>query len=510
MRSRRRILPKWWFEITAVAVLLMPLVLLFVAGLAWLTERGWLFPYLFGAATLTLLAWGSLRLRHRPKRTPAAPDDHAITAPDPTWAPQEQAAWRAVRRLSDEADPDMLDDHRRMVAAAERTLKEVARHYHPEHAEPALEFTLPELLLLTERVSARLRLTLLEHVPLSHRLRARSLIRAWGYRPLIAAGVEHGRRLYSVVRIARAVSPLHAVAAEVRDHLLGDLLDTVQSNVRRRIVRLWIEEVGRAAIELYSGRLRVDAEALEREAASEGLKGAATAVAPPGSLRMLVAGRTHAGKSTLVRAMLGAIGGDVEVKPFTAAFQGYELRDADLPPAYLIDSPGIDDEQSTVEFVKRAFACDLVIWVTAIQEAPVLDRAALEALRARFAANPQRRAPPVIVAATHVDRLAGAADWTAPSSADSPRPADEPVAAAIDALAAELGVEHDAIVPMRLDRTPPENLDLLWRRIEASIDEAQRARWVRVLRGTAEKRPWRRPLRQLLGAGRLVGRLLRR
>src|SRR5690606_38139997 len=127
------------------------------------------------------------------------------------------------RRLSGAGDAAMLEDQRAMLAAARRTIRAVAGHYHPEHAEPALEFTLPELLLLTERVSARLRLVLLEQVPLSHRLKARSLIRAWGYRPLLAAGVERGLRLYSFVRMARAASPLHALVAEVRDHMVGDL-----------------------------------------------------------------------------------------------------------------------------------------------------------------------------------------------------------------------------------------------------------------------------------------------
>lgn len=493
-------------------LLLLPMLVLLGAGVAWLWQKGWLLWWLLAAASLTLLTWSALRLRHGPKRSrPVDSERPALTEADSTWAPQEQAAWEAVRRLSSTADPGLLDAHERMLEAAQRTFEEVARHYHPEQEDPALEFTLPELLLLTERVSARLRLVLLEHVPLSHRLRARSVIRAWGYRPLLAAGFEHGRKLYSIVRIARAVSPLHAIAAEVRDRLIGDLFDNVHTNVRRRIVRLWIEEVGRAAIELYSGRLRIDAQALAQAAASEGLRGAATTVAPPGSLRVLVAGRTNAGKSTLVNAMLGALGAGVEVRPFTGEFHGYELREAGLPPAYLIDSPGIDDEPSMLEFVKRAFACDLVIWVAAAHETPTLDGAALEALRARFAAHPQRRMPPVIVVASHIDRV-GATVVAAPEGfADaSSATTEDAVRDTLEALAEALEVAPESIVPMRLDARPAENLDLLWQRVEASIDEAQRARWVRVLRGTVERRAWRTPWRQTVGAGRMLRRLLKR
>lgn len=82
--------------------------------------------------------------------------------------------------------------------------------------------------------------------------------------------------------------------------------------------------------------------------------------------------------------------------------------------------------------------------------------------------------------------------------------------AALDALAAHLLVPADAVVPMRLDSTPLYNLELLWLRLETLAEEAQRARWVRVLRGALEKRGWRSAWRQVAGARRIVRRLMRR
>jgi len=507
----RRFWFRWWLEVTAGILLLVPVIVLLAGGIAWLWEHGWLLWWLLGAATISLIVWGSLRLRHREIWRPAGKERPTLTNADPTWAPHEQAAWETVRQFSAEADGATLEDHRLMLAAAQRTIEAVARHYHPEHVEPALEFTLPELLLLTERVSARFRLALLEQVPLSHRLKARSLIRAWGWRPMLAAGFEQGRKLYSVVRLARAASPLQALAAEIRDHLVGDLFDRVQTNVQRRIVRLWMEEVGRAAIELYSGRLNVDALELATAAAREGLSGAA-AVTTPGSLRLLVAGGPNAGKSRLARAMLGELGGVVDVTPLTNDFEGYELRRDGLPLAYVIDSPAIDDEARAGEFVKRAFACDLIIWVTPAAASHLeRDRAALNALRERYAANPQRRMPPLIVVASQLDRLVSAGEWSPPYELNAPRtPTERAMRAALDALAAGLFVPFDAIVPMRLDTQRPYNLELLWLKLEELADEAQRARWVRLLRGALDKRGWRSTWRQVGGARRLVGRLLRR
>lgn len=512
-KKGRRLWVRWWLEVAALVLLALPMIVLAAAGVVWLWQRGWLIWYLLGGAMVTLVVWASLRYRHRPPQlTPVGADAETITRPDPTWAPHEQTAWETVRALSAAVDGSELEHHRILLAVGQRTIEEVARHYHPERAEPALQFTLPELLLLTERLSARLRLVLLEHVPLSHRLKVGSMLRAWGYRPLVTVGFEQGRKLYALFRVARAFSPLHAVVAEVRDHMLNDLFDRVQGNVRRRIVRLWIEEVGRAAIDLYSGRMRADAMQLASAAVAEGLGDVASPAAPPGSLRLLIAGKTNAGKSTLVNRMLGQLNAGVDVLPLTAGFEGYELRQEGLPPAYLIDSPGIDDEAGVGEFVKRAFACDLIIWVAPAHRADrALDRAALDAVRARFAADPQRKMPPVVVIASHIDRLSPAREWSPPYNVDTPESEKEQsIRGALEAIAVDLLVPIETIVPMRLDQEPAYNLEFLWLRLESLVDEAQRARWVRVLRTAIREDGWRRSLRQLVGAGRMVGELVLR
>src|SRR5690606_31789205 len=230
------------------------------------------------------------------------------------------------------------------------------------------------------------------------------------------------------------------------------------------------------------------------------------------SLRVLIAGQTNAGKSTLVNRMLGELRAGVDVLPLTAGFEGYELREEGLPPAYLIDSPGIDDENGVAEFVKRAFSCDLIIWVAPGHRADrALDRAALDAIRARFAADPARKMPPVIVVASHIDRLAPAREWAPPYNVDTPsRPKEQSIRSALEAIAGDLVVPIETIVPMRLDSPPPYNLEVLWVRLEALAADAQRARWVRVLRESIRDDGWRQSWRQVVGAGRMVGELIRR
>jgi predicted GTPase len=503
---------RWWVAVIAALLLAVPVLTVLVSGVVWLLERDW-FLWWFGAAALgTVIAWLALRARHSPFRESADVVPDALTEPDANWSPHEQAAWEEVRRLSAEADVAMLADRRKLLAAAEQTIEAVARHYYPGRKDPALEFTLPELLLLTERVSSRLRLLLLEQVPYSHRLKAGYLLRAWGYRPVLAKVFQHGRKVYGVLRVVRAISPLGALAAEVRDYVVNDLYQNLQTHVRMKLVRMWVEEVGRAAIELYSGRLRVDTAGLAALAAAETLEGAAAEAPLPGALRLLVAGRSNAGKSTLVNDLLGSLEAGVDVLPATAAFEGYELRREGEPDVWLIDSPGVEDESGQAELARRAFACDLILWVAAAHRPDrQVDRGALDRLRERFAAEPRRKMPPVIVVASHIDRLPPVREWSPPYNVAEPASAKErSIRGALDAIAADLLVPVETIVPARLDGAEPYNLDVLELRLAEQFGEAHRTRWIRIQRDAADHRDWRRAWRQLAGAGRMVGELVKR
>jgi predicted GTPase len=351
----------------------------------------------------------------------------------------------------------------------------------------------------------------LKHVPYSHRLKAGHLLRAWTYHPKLASAFEHGRNVYAILRVIRGVSPMNALVAELRDYVVDDLFVNLQAHVRAKIVRIWIEEVGRAAIELYSGRLRIDAEGLAAAAADEGLGEAAAYLALPGALRLLIAGRTNAGKTTLVNALLGGLRAGVDAVP-TTVFEGYELQQNGVPAAYLIDSPGLDDDPGVDELTARGYHCDLILWVVPADGSDrELDRRALAALRARFAENPQRSMPPLVVVASHIDRLEPGQEWVPPIDLNVPdTPKEKAILAALDTIAADLDVPLDAVVPMRLDGAEPYNLDLLRSKLAESFGEAHRARWIRIQRQAPLKRNWRRTWKQIAGAGRIVGELVKR
>ena len=65
----------------------------------------------------------------------------------------------------------------------------------------------------------------------------------------------------------RLVNPLTAATQEMRERLSGQMLQWGRAHVTQRLAHAYVTEVGRAAIDLYGGRLRVSA----RQTASEEL-----------------------------------------------------------------------------------------------------------------------------------------------------------------------------------------------------------------------------------------------
>jgi len=118
------------------------------------------------------------------------------------------------------------------------------------------------------------------------------------------------------------------------------------------------------------------------------------------------------------------------------------------------------------------------MWVaSATQPARGPDRKLLDDLRSWFGAQLTRRPAPILLALTHIDELRPAAEWAPPYDVTEPAgPKARAIRAAVNAVAGALDLRVDAIVPVAV---PPGresyNLDALWARIAAELDEAKLA-----------------------------------
>ena len=176
------------------------------------------------------------------------------------------------------------------------------------------------------------------------------------------------------------------------------------------------------------------------------------------------------------------------------------------PELELIDCVGLDREAAVPKLAAMAAACDLILWVAAANDgARDLDRRLFDAVGAYFAANPGLKAPPLLVALSHIDRLRPFTEWEPPYdiAAPSGRKA-ETIRGAVDATAEALGVALEDIVPVRLDAGALYNIDALWAAIVGRLPDARQGQLIRLLRLAGKGGGISEVARQAVKGGRLL------
>jgi predicted GTPase len=277
--------------------------------------------------------------------------------------------------------------------------------------------------------------------------------------------------------------------------------------LRARLTQAFILKVGRAAIDLYAGRLALSDE--EMRVAQEVDAPATNIAIQP--VRLILVGQVNAGKSSLVNALALETHCAVGPVPTTSQATEYRLELEGRPAVSLVDMAGLT-EGDAPEFLAQAERADLVLWVaSAMQPARSPDRRGLDEYRswaAQLASKPirlSRRPPPVLLALTHVDLVRPASEWAPPYDVEAPEvPKARNIRAAIDSAAKALEISVQAVVPVALPPgIPPYNIDSLWARIASELPDARRTQLDR-LRVGAQRSSLRTLLNDLGRTGRTV------
>ena len=479
-----------------IIALALPLISLVLLGSLWLWQNGYVLYWAIAACVVTLSAYAIERwiLRDAVKRAP--PPEDPQDAADPLWNARENAAWDAVRHIIETLEPSELDSRDAVLALGTRTIDAVAKKMHPGEKEPLWKFTVPEALALIERVSAELGPLVRESIPLGDRLTVGQLMTIYRWRSII--GVAESA--FDLWRIVRLLNPASALTQEMRENVTRQLYDWGREELARRLAAAYVREVGRAAIDLYSGRLSVPAATLATHVTKATREDRAEPeLAEP--LRVLIAGQVGAGKSSLVNALAGEVKAAADVLPATKGFTAYQLIREGSPEALLIDSPGLGmDVEETAALLEESSNTDLVLWVvSATRPDRETDRRALGSLRDHLAARFERRRPPILLVLTHIDQLRPFQDWSPPYDLDSGRePKAQSIRAALQAVARELSIPVEDAVPVCLDTARGTyNVDTLWAKIlRRDARGAERAPPAGAARGRQ-----RRPLAAAVVAG---------
>jgi hypothetical protein len=390
------------------AALLLPTLSLVPLGGLYLYANGWLLHWavaalvVAGAAFLIERSW--LRSGERRLARLAHDDAEHRRAGRLTLADR---AWADVRAIAKRVDIDRLQSTEAVLALGQRTIDAVARRMHPEKPDAVWRFTLPEALVITERVSARLGRFVETQIPFGDRLTMAQFLTIYRWRGMVGVA----ERAYDVWRVVRMANPATAVTHEAREQLSRAVLNWSKERVGRRLAEAYVEEVGRAAIDLYGGRLRPHGEA---PSAASG-PSSVSPDAASGRLRVLVAGATR--DRVVVGAALAAVA-DLD------RASDAEWESAPAPSAIVTPSPRLVIETSDAigetavsrrQLLRSVRGSDVVVWCVAARPGVAAgDDAALDVIRTAAAsaklANPVAIVVAVVseeaIAAEDVERLA--------------------------------------------------------------------------------------------------------
>ncbi|WP_306132161.1 GTPase family protein [Roseivivax marinus] len=487
-----------WRIILRLVAIGLPFLAGFALGMLWLYERGQLLAFMLVCAAIGLVTYIALSVpvwlhRKSAASQDATPSDRHVDA-NPDWSASERAAFAAARDLIDRRLEAPLPGSGIQAFALE-VVRTVARA-SGETGRSEYDFTVPEALLLVERVASRLRGDLRSYLSISDRVSVGTLLWLWRNQGRTRMLYGVGRGAYRVFRMV--TNPPRGIAQELNDLVTSGNSNLLTAELQITGQRILFEEIASAATELYSGRLRMsDAELLDSILRDADLDRARLA-APDAPLRIAVAGQVSAGKSSLVNALLGREAAETDLPPTTDRETAHEGEIHGMP-CRLIDLPGLDGSRAAKEAtLAEADNCDILIWVLpATRPGREIDRATLAEIRTRFAAVPDRRPPPVIGVASFCDRLAGS-DWPYPEHA-LPEDVQVRIGDAVRVIARDLDL--DAPVPVAMGPTE-WNVGAVHQQLEASFFEGVTVQRNRARLARGEKSAGREALDTVHGASK--------
>ena len=422
----------------------LPIAVLAGLGWLWLWERGYALIWVVVTLAMTgiglLISFLTLRwleAYQSPIAQEVEDDGEGATSGAAFYAPREQRAWDAVEKIAEDADPETLTTKDAVLALGVRTVETVASHIHPDTPDAVWRFTVPEALALIERVSGKLRPMIADNVPFGDQLSVGQVLRIYRWR----SAIDLANRAYDIWRIVRFMNPLAAATQEVRERLTKSMYASVREELAKRIAAAYVREVGRAAIDLYSGRLKVEGKSLDSHVTVATSSDHKTLDAPSEPIRILLAGQTGSGKSSLVNAMAGEVHVAADTLPTESGFQPVRIAREGMPDMILIDAPGLSyDDRSLTTLAEKAASADIVIWTAGANRADRdLDRRGLAMLDAYFDKRTDLRPPPRLLALSHVDVLRPQRDWSPPYDlADTENAKAVTIAAALEAATDDL------------------------------------------------------------------------
>ena len=495
----------------AALALLLPLISLMALGSLWLWQHGFVLYWALGACFVTLLTYALERWVFRvdlPENAKGA-DAKAAEAADPAWSVREAAAWTAIVDLSNQVRPLEIASRDDVFDLGVRAVETVARSMHPGEDHALWKFTLPEALALVERVSSQLSEFVSDNIPLGDRMTVGQFLRVYRWR----SAVNVAEQAYDLWRIIRLINPAAAATQEIREQLTRRAYDWGREELAKRLAQAYVREVGRAAMDLYSGRMRL-AEHGEKAAAAprpstDAASGTNSSDSEP--VRILFAGPAASGRSAVIDGLLSDTAAPVQQPASAVDYTARESRLGATPgngqSVLLINSPDLTERTvASKSFLAAVEQSDVIVWITAAApDMRPLETRALDTIRRQAAARVRRKPQPILCVWTGIDDVQCRKEGRPSEIQSGLRPApDTAIQIALKSVSETLGMSSQDIISVSLAGGTRNDIERVRSQLAALLPEANRVKALRLRETAKTGLKWGRVWTQVINAGRAL------
>jgi len=506
-----------------VVVVVLPVIVLLIAGLVFLWQQGYLLNTLLFWLAVTLIGYGLFefwpksqsKAVHDNSPTNQLGENHSLDdnrIPDQLdtpadWTDRDREAWQlSCTAIEDALAQTTSWDELPDIGLQQLSL--IAEQYHRAEPDAQWRFTLPEALLIVSVASERYRRVIMETVPFAESIQLGSVLSLYRRKQQLKGGYIWFNRAR---RVARLINPVSAVVGEVREYVTGRVLGQVSDTLQRSLQRLLLQEIAQASINLYSGRLKVSDAELHDYVSRESLADKHRHATPSEPLRVLILGQISAGKSSLINALVDELQAETDSLPSTDQLTVHVLNTANHDIIHLVDTPGIERNEATLDTLAEAAQhADLTVWVArATQPGRAADHALLQRIQHHFDAHPERRAPPTVLVMTYADALSPKNQWDPPYDLSSNQGKALTIRTALDSVREQIGFLKDttAIPVCVADDRQHYNVDAVSSQILALAEDAVNTQLNRRRVERASQGPgWQARWQQVRKLGKALGR----
>ena len=418
-------------------------ILLF-AGWRWLLVR-WTRPIV--EQMKSIMAEVNKELETTSNRTTEQPATEDATN-------QAEAALQEILKAA-QNDPPAWEDWQTFWTRCQEVVVAIAGIYYPEVKYPLLNIYLPQAYGLIRGTVDDLDRWMGQLSPALNQVTVGQAYQAYEvYRKLEPSA----RKLWQVWNWAQwLVNPAAALAKQASKRSSNQANQQLLANLSQMLREVALRNLCRQAIALYGGN---NLPASEFPVSTQALPKAKTqtlreilAQAEPAEaveqkpVNILLAGRTGAGKSSLINTLFQADRATVDVLPSTDRIQNYSWQTPTMETLTLWDTPGYEQvnrgdlRKLVLDYATNA---DLLLLVTpALDPALQMDVDFLKDIKAQVADLP------VITVVTQVDRLRPLREWEPPYDWQSgDRPKEIAIGKATEYRAQKLGEFCDLVLPV--------------------------------------------------------------